>query len=231
MIRRSTVSILLLCGVAFIGGLAASLAARSGEGDVGPTTQPHRRHPLGGYLKLDPERRARIEALDPTFFDDLATLRKELEAHRRELAGLLDSAESTNDEIRDCVERSIEAHNRLERRVLEHLLTVRAELTPEEQKRLFHSISKQIRGHGRGFGRHRGPGDEEEGPASNALHPWEREHRRGDRERPTWRERGEEAGGNEGPGWPGRECDRERPGKDAGEQQTGPGTATEPEGH
>jgi hypothetical protein len=187
MIKKSTVSILLLSVVAFLGGVVGSISARSGEDRVAPTTQPGPCHPLAQCLTLDPERRARIEALDPTFFDDLAALREKLADDRRELAGLLESPESTNDDIRACVERSIETHNRLERRVLEHLLLVRPELTLAEQKRLFQSISERIREHGPRFGRHRGPDSERPGPGAGPPHPRGRGHRRGDLNGPRWR--------------------------------------------
>ncbi len=169
MIRKSTISILLLSAVAFVAGLGGSLAARSGGRDSGgqdtdPGTRcPGPHGPLASYLDLGPERRARIESLDPTFADDLAALREARFENRRELVALLESAEAADDEIRACVERGIEVHARFERRVLEHLLIVRPQLTPEEQKRLFRSLSNRIRGHGQRFGRHRGPGGEDGG--------------------------------------------------------------------
>ncbi len=150
--KRSSVFILSLTAVAFLGGLVGSLSARSERTEPAPEVK-RPRHLLGKCLRLDPERQARIEALDPKFSDDLDALREDLGNHRRELAALLDATESTDDEIRACVEQSIETHNRLERRVLEHLLLVRSELTPDEQKRLFHFISDRIRRHhADGFG-------------------------------------------------------------------------------
>lgn len=228
MIKKSTVSILLLSVVAFLGGVVGSLGARSGEDQVAPTTQPGPRHPLADCLNLDPERRTRIEALDPTFFDDLAALREQIANHRRELAGLLESPESTNDEIRACVERSIETHNRLERRVLEHLLLVRPELTLDEQQRLFQSISERIRGHGPRFGRHRGPGSEPPGPGAGPPHPRGRGHRRGDPDGPRWRgEPGTKSESQSRGDWKGN---REPAGDGSGEAKPGPGAETEPQG-
>jgi hypothetical protein len=180
MIRKSTVSILLVSIVAFLGGLAGSLGARSDEPDKRPDCPPGPHGPMARHLKLPPEVQARIDALDPTFAEDLAALRDERRAQRRELASLLESTESTDDDIRACVEHGIETHNRFERRVLDHLLLVRRELTSDEQKRLFHSISKRMRGRGRGFGPPRGPGGDEADPRSWKGRHRGRGHRRGD---------------------------------------------------
>jgi hypothetical protein len=102
---------------------------------------------------------AEIDSRDATFKADLASLRAELAARRQALADALESPDSSDDEVRNGVERIIETHNTLERRVTEYLLVVRDELTPQQRTKLFRLCSEGVRGgHGRGWGRGGGRG-------------------------------------------------------------------------
>ena len=159
MIQRTTISILLLSLVAFLGGLIGSIRAQSqGEAPKGEAAPPDL-PPWGRCLGVGPDRMAEIESRDPTFRADLADLRTELAEHRRQLADLFDIADSSDEDIRAAVEQIIETRSRLERRVTEYLLAVRPELTPRQQKKLFEICAEGVRGgHGRGWGRGGGEG-------------------------------------------------------------------------
>lgn len=157
MIQRTTISILALSLVAFLGGLIGSIRAQSqGEApkvEAAPPDLP----PWGRCLGVGPDRMAEIESRDPTFRADLADLRAELADHRRQLADLFDIADSSDEDIRAAVEQIIETRTRLERRVTDYLLAVRPELTPHQQKRLFEICAEGVRGgHGKGWGWGRG---------------------------------------------------------------------------
>jgi len=176
MIRRTSLSILAMSAVAFLGGLVGSMSARSSQSSP-PSTRPAGGRPLGRCLGISAERMAEIDAKDPTFRDDLARLRAELATRRQALADALESSDSSDEQIRACVERIIETHNALERRVTEYLLIVRYELSPQQRAKLFRLCAEGVRGgHGRGWGmgRARGQG------WGRGMGP-DRGHRRGGR--------------------------------------------------
>ncbi len=108
-------------------------------------------------MGLGPERMEQIESLDPTFHNEMKELRIQVHELRQQLANLFEAADSSDEDIRAAVERIIEARSTLERRVTEHLLVVRTELTAEQQKRLFDICAEGLRGGpGKGWGRGRG---------------------------------------------------------------------------
>jgi len=190
MIRKSTISILLLAGGAFLGGLLGSLKARAVDQQDRPEPAVPKPacDPVAGMLGLDESRRARIKAADPDFRQDLADLRQDLGQRRQALTDLLENAESSDDAIRGAVEDIIAAHNALERRVAEHLLSIRHELTPAQQKKLFSRLAEGVRKmHGRKWGRGRGGRDgmerggrwERGGREGRSERGWHRGHRRG----------------------------------------------------
>ncbi|HUU84161.1 MAG TPA: hypothetical protein VM243_11725 [Phycisphaerae bacterium] len=159
MIQRTTISILALSLVAFLGGLVGSMQARSQEA-APPEKPPCVDAPRwGGCLGVGPERMAEIEARDPAFRTELDNLRTELAGCRERLAELFNDAESADEDIRAAVELIIDARARLERRVTEHLLLVRSELDPRQQQKLFDILAEGVRGHhGMGWGRGEGRG-------------------------------------------------------------------------
>jgi hypothetical protein len=75
----------------------------------------------------------------------VATLRGELDTARARLAELFESVDASDEEIREAVDASIAAHNKLERRVSEYLISVRKHLTPDQQKKLFGLCANEIR--------------------------------------------------------------------------------------
>ncbi len=145
MIRKSTISILILSCVAFLGGLVGSITAQSKPRAETAATAPVSSHPLQACLKLDADCLWEIDQADPTFNQDLARLRVDLATERQTLAALLESPDSADTDIRACVERSITAHNALERRVTDYLLAVRPKLSACQQKKLFDVVSKEVR--------------------------------------------------------------------------------------
>ncbi|MCP4251215.1 MAG: hypothetical protein GY778_29615 [bacterium] len=119
---------------------------------------------MGRCLGVGPERAAEIERHDPNFADDLARLRNELNQRRQALVDAFQSPDAADDHIRQCVERIIETHSALERRVTEYLLIMRHELTGPEQARLFEVLADGVRrGQSRGW---RGGRGQEGGAAS-----------------------------------------------------------------
>jgi Spy/CpxP family protein refolding chaperone len=154
----------LLTVAAGIGSFAATLAARSGA-PTAATTSPAdaSSDAVFDWLGVPAEQRAELRSHDPAFTDDLRRLRAALADRRSELATALDQIATTDVEIRAKSEAIIAASAALERRVTAHLLSIRPNLSPEQQRQLFQLCAEGVRqGQGmqwrRGQGGGQGPG-------------------------------------------------------------------------
>jgi hypothetical protein len=155
------------CGKLTVAALAVGAAIGAflatprlgGDGGQGP--------PLARWLGLSAEQTQAVEKADPSFEDDADRLTTALRAEREKLAALLDDPKSADDRVMEQVERVIDAHNGLERRVATHVLAIRPSLTVGQQKRLMGLCASGVRraagrqwqrgrGLGRGTGRGRG---------------------------------------------------------------------------
>ena len=144
--RRLWAGVLLV----LFGGLAGfwiTFAARSARVQAadGAATEA-----LLEWLRVPAEQRPAIRAHDPAFAADLKRLREQLATCRSDLAAALDRADVTDEQIRARSEAAIAAGVALERRVTEHLLAIRDQLTPEQQKQLFGLCAEGVR-QGRGW--------------------------------------------------------------------------------
>ncbi len=133
------------------------------------TVAPEPSSALAQWLTLSPQQRQQIERLDPQYHRDAAALAQQLHHERRLLADMLEAGAATDMDILEQVERIIAAHNALERRVAEHLVTMRRELEPEQRRQLGRFAAGQVR---RGMGRRAAEG---EGPGAGPRH--QRPHR------------------------------------------------------
>lgn len=142
MITKAGLGLLSAVVLCFGGGFLGTVATRSQ-----PTTAPAqtKSSPVARWLGLGQEEAKTLEDYDPQFAEDLETLRKQLDNARSALAAEFENEDATDEEIRGLVEVTIEAHNRLERRVAGYLIEVRRHLTPCQQKRLFGLAAKQVR--------------------------------------------------------------------------------------
>ena len=156
MITKASLGIAVVAALCFGGSFLGTVATRS-QTTTAPASAPC--SPLARRLGLNPEQVKVLEARDAQFAEDLWTLREKLEEARLMLATVFEKESATGDEIRAQVEAAIEAHNQLERRVAEYVITMRDHLTPEQQKRLYGLCAKEVRECGRrwrhGRGRHR----------------------------------------------------------------------------
>ncbi|WP_428937733.1 hypothetical protein [Fontivita pretiosa] len=171
-------SVILMAAMVLVaaGSFAITLAqrtaaARSPRPDAGASaTQSTDASPaetLLAWLEIPVHSRAAIVAHDPTFPQDLRRLREQLNTRRNELAATLEQTDSSDELIRQRVEAVIAASADLERRVTEHLLTIRDHLTPQQQKRLLDLCAQGLRqrgGHGPGPGGWRWRQSSEGGP-------------------------------------------------------------------
>lgn len=99
--------------------------------------------PVAQWLGLRAQDAREIHQHDPAFARDLHRLRNDLTAARTSLARLFDRG-ADDAAIRAAIEKAIAAHNALERRVADHLLTIRHHLTPAQQKQLFSLAAESL---------------------------------------------------------------------------------------
>jgi Spy/CpxP family protein refolding chaperone len=165
MTRKQQFVVALAALVVAVACFAVAYAQRTAATSRAASSNPAG-HALLNWLNVPAAARDRILADDPAFGEDLSRLRKELNLRREELAAALEDPNSAPDVIRGRVEAVIASSASLERRVTEYLLSVRDQLTPEQQKRLLSLCAQGIRqgagwrwrnGQG-GDGREAGPG-------------------------------------------------------------------------
>jgi hypothetical protein len=100
---------------------------------------------LGGWLQLSAEQASRLAEIDPDFMEHSAQLEQTLAAERETLAALFEDDRARDDEIVRQVERVIEAHAALERRVCSYLVAVRGNLTEAQRAKLFQRCASGVR--------------------------------------------------------------------------------------
>ena len=143
-----------------LGGLAGfgiTFAARSARAQ--PQAMDQAAAVVLDWLQVPGEQREAIGTHDPAFAGDLKRLREALATSRSELAAALENTEATAEQIRGRSEAMIAASAALERRVTEHLVSIRHHLTTEQQKRLFGLCAEGVR-QGRGWQWRRGQSGE-----------------------------------------------------------------------
>ena len=159
---------LIVAVVAVAAGVGAFLATPKLAGDRGQG------QPLARWLGLSAEQAEAVKKADPVFEGDADRQTAALGAEREKLAALLDDPKSADDQVMKQVERVIDAHNTLERRVAKHVLAIRSSLTADQQKQLMGLCASGVRrAAGRQWRRGRGqegdlPGRGRGGPRDDA---------------------------------------------------------------
>ncbi len=100
---------------------------------------------VGRWLGLGSQADQSIEAKTTEFSEQARVLHERLSEERMKLAAMFDDANATDEQLRQQVEAVIEAHNRRERHIAEHLISLRGHLNSEQQKQLFELCAKGIR--------------------------------------------------------------------------------------
>jgi len=182
-----TLAIVLFVACA-VGGFAGAYAWQSAP--AGVAAGPRDSHPvdaLGAWLNLPPAQVADLARVDPAFAEDRAALESDLARERELLAALFDDPRSSNERLREQVEKVIAAHDRCELRVADYLLAIRPHLSDAQRATLFSHCAATVREAGGARWRHgqaeRGaPGGAGRGPGAGGGRgrPWG-----GSRPRPT----------------------------------------------
>jgi len=159
--RIRILTTIVLAAAAGAGTFFATLVSGQGGHELEDSRQP-----LGRWLDLSAQQAADVAAADPTFDGESDDLAAELHTQREQLAKLLEDPTSTDEAIMAQVEKTINAHDALERRVAKHVLAIREKLTPEQQKRLMGLAASGVREAGR-YGYRGGQGGGERGGAGD----------------------------------------------------------------
>ncbi len=99
---------------------------------------------LHHQLDLTPDQNARIEALEHDFHTRRRALEAEMEAANRDLAAALARQHSYGPEARQAIGRFHVAMGALQEASVQHILAMRAVLTPAQAKRFDAVISKTL---------------------------------------------------------------------------------------
>jgi Spy/CpxP family protein refolding chaperone len=117
---------------------------------VAPAGKPCCEHgTLCRWLRLSDEQKQTVRATGTQFVGEAKALQQRLAEERYALAALLETPNSGDEEIMAQVERVIEAHDALERRVARHMLAIRPILTPEQAKQFMGLAASGVRRAGR----------------------------------------------------------------------------------
>ncbi|HVT80194.1 MAG TPA: periplasmic heavy metal sensor [Phycisphaerae bacterium] len=111
---------------------------------------------LSRWLDLTPAQQAQITTDDPSYEADVLVLRQKVASVRETLAGMLTENTSTDAVVMSQVDAVSAAENALQRRITQHILTMRQRLTPQQQANLMGLCAGAMRGQGRGPGMGRG---------------------------------------------------------------------------
>jgi len=95
-----------------------------------------RRGTFSQEVELSPEQEKQIEKIDPDFAGESAILAEEVKRAHGDLAREMESMGSSDEQILQRLETVAEAHDRLEQRTIQHVLSIRSCLTARQQKRI-----------------------------------------------------------------------------------------------
>lgn len=170
MNSRGRVALIVVFIVCSLGGFMVANAWPPGDADQTRVARSENDplRALGGWLRLMPDQFAEMSKVDESFTAERDKMEAELAAERERLASMFENESADNDAIMAQVEKVIEIHDRLERRVAAYLLALRPHLTAGQRAKLFKRCGEEVRqaggrrrGHGRGYGGPppgRGPG-------------------------------------------------------------------------
>ena len=161
MIWRPYARLTVLAAACAVGSYVATytLQARgSGRGGSGATAVAQG---VSGWLDLTPQQAACVHELEGGFAEEREELEARLEAERERLAVLFEDLNASDEEILQQVENVIAAHDALERRVAAYLVSLRGQLTPAQQQRLFDRFASGVREAGGWRWQHGRPGHSE----------------------------------------------------------------------
>jgi len=167
---RNATTLLLIVSLAFNFGLCLAMVMRS-QGGQSPKSPPgdpksHRQR-LASELNLTPEQSDALEASREQFFEQLRAAKQRLHDESDALAGLLTASELDMAAVSAQVEKVAAVRNEIQWQMIQHLLSMRDTLRPE-QLEAFKNLASRVLGRSGHSGRHSGPPAVREGCAEPA---------------------------------------------------------------
>jgi len=127
-------TLLLIISLAFNLGACLAVAVRASGDRPDPQRHDGRRHgdrPSNG-LNLSPEQKEIVSAARDQLFDELRTLKDKMHEESGKLADLLTTVEVDMDAVSEQAEEVATVRNEIQWRMIQHLLSVREVLEPDQ---------------------------------------------------------------------------------------------------
>ena len=167
---RNTTTLLLITSLAFNFGLCLAMVVRGHAEPVLPSRssdgKTHRER-LASELKLTPEQSNALEASREQFFEQLRPIKQRLHDESDILAGLLTAPELDMAAVSVQVEKVAAVRNDIQWQMIQHLLSMRETLKPE-QLELFKDFASRVLSRAGHSGRHGSAPSEREGCEGSA---------------------------------------------------------------
>ncbi len=141
-IRSRGALVLALLGALLGFGVTQAWQTRQAADPTGPADVAG---VLGRWLQLAPRQLEQLRHVDPAYSEERQRLEVALAGERERLAQLFEQNVAGDEQILAQVERVIEAHDALERRVARFLLALRPHLTADQAHRLFERCASGVR--------------------------------------------------------------------------------------
>jgi Spy/CpxP family protein refolding chaperone len=158
VLSRNTTTLLLVVSLAFNLGLCLAMAIQ-GKQEEAPRSRWDRnrrnRERLADKLNLSPEQEAVMSASREQFFEELRGTKHRLHEESDVLAGLLTAPELDTNAVSQQVETIASIRDEIQRKLIEHILSIRETLEPEQLDSLKEFAGRVLSRSGRG-GRHGG---------------------------------------------------------------------------
>ena len=119
-------------------------------------------NPLARWLRLSEAQAAKVEQADPDYTRDVRQLERLVQIERLKLATLVETSETTDEELKAQFEKLAQAHLAIHRRTAKFVIAIRPHLNDQQRSRFLHLLGRQLRGGGGGHGS--GPGMGHDGP-------------------------------------------------------------------
>ena len=142
MSRFAPLALAAILLTAAAGGVGGCIGVQYGLRQAAP--HPGLDAALHHELKLAPDQNARIETLERDFAGRRRALEAEMEAANRDLAAALRERHAYGPEARKAIDRFHAAMGQLQEATIEHVLAMRAVLTPEQAARFDKTISEAL---------------------------------------------------------------------------------------
>ncbi len=154
--RKREIGVIVAVVLAAVGAFWATVSHGQPPGQAGRGPGGGEDNPLARWLRLSETQAEKIEQADPNYTRDVRQLEREVQIERLRLATMVETSETTDEELTAQFEKLAQAHLAIHRRTAKFVLAVRPHLNDQQRSRFLHLLGRQLRGGGGGRGS--GPG-------------------------------------------------------------------------